>query len=252
MVTKAKSSHMTDAAATFPSVEELNNRFYECEGRHIESELRGLALSFRTFHVNASLLLDAAHKFECAFPNPLLAPSRQRELEEYGFEMVRLFQNAVASGQSYVDHCCTSVKHRYRRHPFIHEFKEQFDRCIESVPVCQFVRAVRNFQLHNESISASVLKRAIGLGFKDDQPVCQILLSTDALNARRHQWIKEHAKAVSYLDSIGDSIDVSRLLAEFYDPVNTLRTWLRERELSINAAASFAGSIVSWVVSEKH
>jgi hypothetical protein len=86
-------------------------------GREVEIELGGLALSARTFDVNVYELLRAVEWYENTIPNPFQRPGRRRELWEFLYEVARLFQNAIASGESFLAHCDAMVTRRYRKHP---------------------------------------------------------------------------------------------------------------------------------------
>ena len=154
-----------------PTFSELERRYYRSEGYRLETEFYSLALSFRTYRANAHDILTTVHWFENALPNPLMDPTKQRELFEFGYEVVRLFQNVVTAGQSFLGHSVTSIRRRYHGEPFHAEFFAEHKRRIKEIPVCQFVDAIRGFQLHNQSISPSISTGFSGVPFSDSPDV---------------------------------------------------------------------------------
>lgn len=224
-------------------IRELLRLLDECGGDNIERALGSLAMSFRSFDVNAAVLVREIHAFESAFPNPLMTVSRRRDLFVYSYEIVRLFQNTIAAGQSYIEHSLTSVRRRYRKHAFQDEFEAEHRRALTAVPICQFVMALRHFQLHNQAISPSVSRSLMGFGTRPNA-MCQILLSTHGLEAERDDWKrKKYVHALEYLDGLGSSIDVADLVEDYRQPLVAFRKWhrTRERELNADALARAAG-----------
>jgi hypothetical protein len=108
--------HMATTEPPDTTIDELDQRFYMSEGRRLEIELRGLALSFRTYHANAIQLMGAVRLFEDPFSHDLLTPPKHKDLVEYCHEVVRFFQNTVTAGQSFLEHTQTSVRRRVMSH----------------------------------------------------------------------------------------------------------------------------------------
>lgn len=121
----------------------LLRELHDSPGNNLERELKALGLSAGTFQVNTLALLRVVERFENAFPNPLMRPGSRLELWEYSFEVVRLFQNAIASGQSFLEHCRSTVERRYRKHDFLAEFIEYYHTCIGDSAACMFVKELR-------------------------------------------------------------------------------------------------------------
>jgi hypothetical protein len=69
---------------------------------------------------------------------------------EYSYEVVRLFQNAVASDKSFLAHCQTTVRRRYKNDPFLEDsngftikFSKAMQHAIRSAVLASRVRALR-------------------------------------------------------------------------------------------------------------
>ena len=213
----------------------LLKQLNDSPGSHLESELAALALSARTFDGNAADLTEALLRFENLIINPLLQPGKRRELWEYSYEVVRLFQNAVASGESFLAHCHTTVNRRYKKHPFLDEFRAQEKTHITDSPLCMFVRELRGYLLHKESISPMVSRSATDFSDPYDS-LCSIVLSTDGIKAERERW-KKNPKAVEYLDKLRGPIHIRRLIDQYWAAVKQFADWLLRREQEINAQA---------------
>jgi hypothetical protein len=203
--------------------QEIENRYLRSEGYPLETEFKGLALSFRTYRANATQILAAVRWFENQLPNPLMDPTKYDELIQFSYEVVRLFQNAVTAGQSFLDHCTTSVRRRYSALAFLQEYKVEYRSRIVHKPVCQFVEALRGFQLHNRSISAAISRGLMGFPL-ESSPMCQIVLNTNEFEAASDRWKGKHPKAASYLKSLrSSSIDVGRLVMAYDEPLTEFR-----------------------------
>jgi hypothetical protein len=159
---------------------------------------------------------------------------RRRELFIFGYELVRLFQNAVSSGQSFIEHSLTSVRRRYKGHAFLAEFEAAHQSRLVKIPICQFVKAIRHFQLHNQAISP-VFSNGLSNPFDGSMPMSQVLLSTAELRAERERWKRNYPRAVEYLDSLGSSIDVRVLIVEYQNHLAKFRRWHRSTERELNA-----------------
>lgn len=212
---------------------QLLKQLGESPGRPLESELAALALSARTFDANAADLTAALLAFENLIVNPLLQPGKRRELWEYSYEIVRLFQNAVASGESFLAHCDATVTRRYRKHPFLAEFQAQWKAHITDSPLCMFVKELRGYLLHKESISPMVSRCLTDFSDPYDS-LCSIVLSTEGVKAERERW-KKNPKAVEYLDRLHSSINIRRLIDEYRAAVKQFADWLLRREQALNA-----------------
>ena len=194
-------------------------------------QLDGLGLSRRTFDVNCVELLTAVEMFENAFPNSLMTPGRQRDLLEYRCEIVRLFQNAVDSGEVFLEHCQGAQTRTSRRADAFPNFKEQR----EASPVCMFFRDVRGFLFHAKSITP-IISRSLS-GFDGKIRPCQILLNTRDMEAQASRWKTPSAKA--YLLSLHGSIDVSELMSEYRHEVDRLALLLDDpRAISLRPEPS--------------
>jgi len=226
-----------EAPPTDPKRERLHSlsmELHRSPGRQLEIELQALALSARTFEVNTVGLLRAVETFENAFPNPLLQRGKRDELWEYCFEVVRLFQNAIASGESFLAHCRSTVRRRYRKESFLTEFTEHEKAQIKDSSVCMFVKELRGFLLHKESIKPMVSRRLID--FSDPmESMCSIVLNTEGIETERNRWKKENPKALEYLDNLHGSLNIRRLIYEYRDTVKRFGDWLLNCEKEINA-----------------
>jgi hypothetical protein len=215
---------------------QLLKQLNDSPGSNLESELAALALSARTFDANTADLIAALLAFENLIVNPLLQPRKRRELWEYSYEVVRLFQNAVASGESFLAHCQATVRRRYRDHPFLAEFKTEEKTYISESPVCMFVRQLRGYLLHKESISPMVSRSLTDFSDPYDS-LYSIVLSTDGIKAERKRWEKENPKALEYLDKLHGPINVRRLIDEYRAVVKRFADWVLRREQETNAQA---------------
>jgi hypothetical protein len=204
-------------------------------GSHVAAELGAVGLSARTFDANAFLLTRVLKTFENAFPNELVTPGRRQDLWEFALEVVRLFQNAIASGQSFLEHSKRSVTTRYARAAFRHEFEQHRIANVKSVPVCAFARNLRNYLLHTESITPTLTRSAIDFSDPFDAMV-SIRLSTDGMRAETGRWEKDPV-ARQYLNGLSHSINIRRLIYEYHGAVAVYGDWLLKREREMNAQA---------------
>lgn len=205
-------------------------------GSDLESELWALGLSARTFAVNAIQLHGAVTAFENALPNPLFVPGKRAQLWDYSFEIVRFFQNAVAAGESFLEHCRSSVRRRYRGQPAGADFEQHYATSIEGSPVRMFVKELRGHLLHRESIRPVVSRRLVDFSDPYDA-LCAIELNTDPIRQQRDRWKRENPKAVEYLDRLGSTINIRRLLDEYRAVVEPFGDWVLARERRLNTAA---------------
>lgn len=226
------SSQHTEAKQA--EIRRLSTQLGQLPGRELESELWALGLSARTFAVNSLQLSSAVQAFENTFPNPLFQPGKRHELWEYSFEVVRLFQNAIAAGESFLEHCRTSVRRRYRRQVCFAEFEERYARYIEGSPVRMFVKEIRGFLLHKESITPVVSRSLTDLSDPYDA-MCAIELNTEPIRAERARWKDKNPKAVEYLDQLRNTIKIRKLLDEYRAVVQEFGDWLLSRERELNA-----------------
>jgi hypothetical protein len=223
-----------DSASHTDNWSRLEAALARSPGAQLERELGALALSARTFDVNAFELRRTLEWFENALPNPLLQPGKRRALWDFSFEVVRLFQNTLASGQSFLEHCSSTVTRRYRKDPFNTEFIAHYRASIDQSPACMFVRELRGFLLHKESIRPAVSRSLVD--FSDPfESMCAITLNTDGIETERERWTRQNPKAVEYLDGVGGSINIRRLVHEYRGVVREFADWLLRREREINA-----------------
>jgi hypothetical protein len=230
---------MDEPESTDPAEQERERiwaRLDGSPGTRLESELGALALSARTFDVNTQILLQEVRSFENAFPNELVRPGRRRELWEFSFDVVRLFQNAIASGESFLEHCRSTVKRRYRNDSFYDEFAATYANVIEDSPACMFVKQLRGFLLHKESVSPALSSKMADFSDPYDSPTA-IRLSTSGIETERDRWGRENPKALKYLDRLQGFINIRRLMDEYRQSVKQLGDWLMQREREINTAA---------------
>lgn len=218
-----------DNAGSNARVRELETAWYGCPGRELESELAGLGRSARTFVVNTQQLVFAAEWFENSLFHPMLQPTKRRELWEFASEIVRLFQNTVTSGQSFLEHCRKTIRRRYKGRPFEVEFHSYYQQHVEGSPVCMFVRELRGFILHSESMSPMFSRRLVD--FSDPfESTHSIALNTNALHAEKARWAKTTGTlAREYLDRVGSSINVRRLIHEYRAVLRQFADWLLTR-----------------------
>jgi hypothetical protein len=214
---------------------ELQTAWYGCPGKKLQSELAGLGRSARTFVVNTHQLVLAAEWFENSLFHPLLQPANRRELWEFASEIVRLFQNTVTSGQSFLEHCRKMVRRRYNNHPFEVEFHTYYRQHVEGSPVCMFVRELRGFILHSESMSP-VFSRQLS-DFSDPfESTHSIAINTDALHAEKARWAKTTGRiAREYLGRVGGSINIRRLVHEYRAVLRGFSDWLLTRVREIDS-----------------
>lgn len=214
---------------------DLQAALYGCPGKGLEGELTGLGRSARTFVVNSQQLVLAAEWFENSLVHPLLHPTRRRELWEFASEIVRLFQNTVTSGQSFLEHCRKMVRRRYKGRPFEVEFHSYYQQHVEGSPVCMFVKELRGFTLHSESMSPVFSRQLVD--FADPfESTHFIALNTDALQAEKARWAKTTGKlAQEYLDRVGGSINIRRLNHEYRAVLRQFADWLLTRLRDIDS-----------------
>ena len=225
-----------DQKAERTRLAQLLKQLDESPGTQLQSELAALALSARTFDANTADLIACVKGFENLIVNPLLQPEKRRELWEYSYEVVRLFQNAVASGESFLAHCETTVTRRYRKHPFLAEFETQWKAHIEDSPLCMFVKELRGYLLHKESISPMVNRTLTDFSDPYDS-LCSIVLSTDGIKAEREDRWKKNSKGREYLDRLHGHINIRRLIDAYWAAVKAFADWLLQREQELNAQA---------------
>ena len=204
-------------------------------GSRVASELSALGLSARTFDGNALVLTNALKRFEHAIPNELLTAGRRHDLWEFAFDVVRGFQNTVASGQSFLEHSRGSVTRRYAGTAFSGEFKRHWTDNIKNLPVCAFARNLRNYLLHTESIKPTLTRSLVDFSDPFDA-MATIQLDTAGMRAEPGRWDKDPI-AREYLDSLRGSINIRRLICEYHRAVAAFGNWLLKRELELNAQA---------------
>jgi hypothetical protein len=98
-----------------------------------------------------------------------------------------------------------------------------------------FVRELRGYLLHKESISPIVNRSLTNFSGPYDA-LCSIVLSIDGIKAERERW-KKNSKAVEYLDKLRGPINIRRLIDQYWAAVKRFADWLLRREQEINAQA---------------
>lgn len=224
-----------EAAHATARLREVENAWYACRGKELEKELGGLGRSARTFVMNTHELILAAESFENSFGHPLLRPRYRSQLWEFASEIVRLFQNAVTSGQSFLEHARKMVRRRYKNTPFESEFGAYYKDHVESSPVCMFVKELRGFILHSESMSPQFSRQLVDFSDRFESTHA-ITLGTDALHQEKKRWAKTTGPlAGQYLDRVGSSINIRRLLHEYRAVLSEFADWLLKRLREVDA-----------------
>lgn len=221
---------------------QLEAKWRASRGYEIRGDLHLLERSATTFLSNVGELLHYVNAFENAFPNPLLRPANRRQLLEFGSEVVRLFQNTIAAGESFLEHCQRVVGRRYRGTPCHEEFAQAYADLIGQSPVCIFIDSLRGLMLHNEPLSP-VFSTAL-VDFSDPyQSMQSIEISADGL---RREWAKARNKkekdkaqrAAQYLKSLrSESINIRRVIDAYVNALKSVGDWLLQRLRVIEASA---------------
>ena len=85
-----------------------------------------------------------------------------------------------------------------------------------------FVKQLRGFLLHRESVSPTVSRGVVDFSDPSDS-MCSIGISTDGIEQERVRWERENLKAVEYLDKLRGTVNIRRLATEARARRSTLR-----------------------------
>lgn len=206
-------------------MKDIEKRIDNCEGMRIWRANARIEFYYKIFVANDRDLIAWLRKLqEWHFAATLWSDGKQQDLKEFGFQVMRLFHNYLASAASLGDHTRRQMRQLYKGMEFIKEYEGKAKSTFNS-PACQFVKSLRNYILH-----VGIPSHLQQLDFYP-LPHGKIMLNKSNLL----RWKKWGHESIAYLNKAPEHIDLEGVINTYTVTVETFYNWLWSRQKEINA-----------------
>ncbi len=140
-------------------------------------------------------------------------------------EVLRLFQNYLASAKSLVDQIRVVIREWYKGTDFLKEYQDQIDSRFKNNPLAGFIEDLRNYNLH---ISLPITNATFSVQKDDKTGNSTFDFSFVLLKSGLLEW-SGWEKGETFLSKSDDEIDIGSLADEYYNQVVDFHSWLTHR-----------------------
>jgi hypothetical protein len=197
-----------------------------------EGRIDTLRMSFFVFHRNHEEL----KKFIGLKDNPqkmmeLWDLQNRHKLETFLNELLRLFQNYLASAMSLVEQTRVAVREWYKGTDFLKEYQNQINIRFKENSLSGFIEDLRNYNLH---YSLPITHATFAFHSDDTQKGSGTLhFSFVLIKAGLLTW-SGWKKGKEYLSNSSGDIDIGKLADEYHKQIADFHLWLVNRLLEIH------------------
>lgn len=184
------------------------------------------SFSFNVFQMNAIELMEAAHRIKDPDQGMALMMEKNREAGRQAHrEINRHVHNFVSSALTLVEHTRGFMRKHYDGTPLLATYEEQVTTTFAQSPVAQFVQGLRNYMLHRGLPNSSMfMKFASHPEVTDGSGVMETGVHYDT--ASLLEWDRWSPLARSYLEHIGEHLDLYEFAQEYLALVNQFHGFL--------------------------
>ena len=143
-------------------------------------------------------------------------------------EASRLLHNYVASAMSLIEHTRKLYKELYEPDDIFPEYKDKIQSHFKSNNLASFVICLRVYCQHYKS--APIIST---MSYSAEEPVLKARLKINKYELEKYSGWKAHAK--KFLRQQQDSIDLLKVVDDYYELVMDFRTWFTDNQKRIHA-----------------
>lgn len=205
---------------------ELSAEVYKSEAYKIWLRLDTLAINWFVYERNyqkLSELLVASERPESH--TKIWIQERDRERMIVMREIVRLFQNYLASAKSLVDHTRKLVEEWYSGSVFFEEYNIEVKERFRNSEIASFIKGLRNYTLHYSlPFTTAYLHYTWDPDIKKHLDTRSFVLEKERLM----KWQKWDALSKSYLRKVEREIIILDLIKEYHKKVSDFHYWIAD------------------------
>lgn len=197
-----------------------------------EEQIETLRMSYFVFHRNYEELKRFIGLRDNSSKMLELWSLRNRhKLEIFINELLRLFQNYLASAKSLVDQTRVAVREWYDDTDFLNEYQNQVDTRFKENTLSGFIEDLRNYSLH---YSLPITHATLSFQADDTKTGSGTLdFSFVLVKAGLLIW-SGWKKGKDYLSNSSDDIDIGKLADEYHKQIVDFHEWLVNRLLELH------------------
>ena len=191
-----------------------------------EGRIKALQMSYYVFNRNFQELANLIGiRNDPRKIRELWALHNRPKLRAVMLEILRLFQNYLASAKSLVDQTRVIVRTWYRDSVFLEEYQKEINARFVKNPTAGFIEDLRNYSLHYSlPVSRAIFKLQPSNEEGEDASRFSFALSKDSLL----KW-KSWKKGKSFLSKADKEIDIGNLVDDYYEQITDFHSWLIKR-----------------------
>jgi len=191
------------------------------------SRIKTFGLSLNIFQANYKELNNAALLY-CKNPKSLLllAPKNRFKLATYQKEIIRLLHNYIASAISLIDHARILYNELYKTNNLFPDYPIEIKKRFAENPLAIFVVSLRQYILHFKN---PIIRT--GMHLTPNSFSAPLTLSRRNLE----EFSGWKPKAKEFLNTQGDSVDLLKLIDEYYNLVMDFYKWFFRRQQEIHS-----------------
>ncbi|WP_157656146.1 hypothetical protein [Burkholderia ubonensis] len=205
---------------------DLSRQIRESEGSGYLDRAHQRSFSLNVFQMNAVELIEAAQRVKDPDQGMALMMEKNREagLQAHR-ELNRHVHNFVSSALTLVEHTRVFMRKHYAGTELLATYEKQVIATFAKSPVAQFVQGLRNYMLHRGLPNSSMfMKFATSLGATDGSGTMETGVQYDT--ASLLDWKDWKPVARTYLEEVGEHLDVHEFAQEYVTLVNQFHGWL--------------------------
>ena len=205
---------------------DLFQKIRESAGTSYLDRVHQRSFSFNVFQMNAVELLEAAERVKDPDQGIALMIEKNREAGSQAHrELNRHVHNFVSSALTLVEHTRVFMRKHYAGTDLLTTYERQVSATFSQSPVAQFVQGLRNYMLHKGLPDSSMfMSFATSPSSPDGSGTMETGVRYDT--AALLDWKDWKPAARSYLEKVGEHLDIHEFSKEYLALVNQFHGWL--------------------------